>query len=104
MNAIEAVNHYAQNGECVDSVLQHIVTSEVKQLHDMLKGNDGMSVMEIRAQFAHENRMRIAAHQENEKLREALTRILDLNYFNLARFEAEVIEIAAQALAGESNE
>ncbi|KOY81549.1 hypothetical protein I6G82_08515 [Lysinibacillus macroides] len=37
MNAIEAVNHYAQRGERVDGVLQHIVTSEVVRLHKALE-------------------------------------------------------------------
>lgn len=41
---------------------------------------------------------------EVERLRQALTEILDFNTFDLAKFETEVIEIARQALAGESNE
>lgn len=75
MNAIEAVNHYAQRSERVDGVLQHLVISDVERLQ-----------------------------KENEKLREALTKILDLNYFDLAKFETEVIEIAVQALRGGSGE
>lgn len=36
MNAIEAVNHYAQRGERVDGVLQHIVISEIERLQKAL--------------------------------------------------------------------
>lgn len=39
---------------------------------------------------------------EVERLREALTKILDYNTFDLAKFETEVIEIARQALADET--
>lgn len=38
--------------------------------------------------------------EENKRLRQALTEILDFKTFDLAKFESQVIEIAVQALRG----
>ncbi|WP_107841685.1 hypothetical protein [Metasolibacillus meyeri] len=70
INALQAINHYLVQGERVDGVLHHIVTSEINRLQEMLEGNDGMSVREIRAQFVDLHRQLLAS--QNEKLRKAL--------------------------------
>lgn len=45
---------------------------EIDHLQEMLAGNNGMSVMDIRAQFAHENRMRIAAEYKSKRSQERI--------------------------------
>ncbi|WP_042472864.1 hypothetical protein [Bacillus ndiopicus] len=72
INALQAINHYLTHGERADGVLHHIVTSEINSLQEMLEGNDGMSVKEIRAQFVDLHRQLLASQQENEKLRKAM--------------------------------
>lgn len=104
MNAIEAVNHYAQRGDRVDELLQHVVVSEVERLQTLLEGNDGMSVREIKAQFMHLHRQKMAVKRENEKLREALEEISTLrNHVYPTEYVLRVESLARQALRGESD-
>lgn len=68
INALQAINHYLVKGDRVDGVLHHIVTSEINRLQEMLEGNDGMSVREIRAQFVDLHRQLLAAQRKIESL------------------------------------
>lgn len=68
INALQAINHYLVQGERVDGVLHHIVTSEINRLQEMLEGNDGMSVREIRAQFVDLHRQLLAAQRKIKSL------------------------------------
>ncbi|KYG89151.1 hypothetical protein A0U40_12470 [[Bacillus] sp. KCTC 13219] len=103
MNAIEAVNHYAQRGDRVDGLLQHIVVSEVERLQALLEGNDGMSVREIKAQFVDLHRQLQAAKRRNVRFGRAMCDILDIEASDLSKYEREVITIADRALRGESD-
>ena len=68
------------------------LVAEVERLREVLKG---AAVVSNQAK---------GLVEENKRLRQALTEILDYNTFDLAKFETEVIEIARLALAGELNE
>ncbi|KYG88827.1 hypothetical protein A0U40_14080 [[Bacillus] sp. KCTC 13219] len=102
INALQAINHYLQQGERVDGVLHHIVTSEINRLQEMLEGNDGMSVKEIRAQFVDLHRQLQAAKRKNVRLGRAMSDILDIEATDLSSYERKVITIADQALRGEA--
>lgn len=93
MNAIDALKKYKAKGERVDEVLFQIVTSEIELLLKRLARSE-IYLMKLV----------VDKDKENKQLREALTKILDYNTFDLAKFETEVIAIARQALAGESDE
>lgn len=67
------------------------LVAEVERLREVLKG---AAVVSNQAK---------GLVEENKRLRKALTEILDFKTFDLAKFETEVIEIARQALAGESD-
>lgn len=60
------ITHYKNNGERVDEVLFQEVMKAVEQL----KGNDGMSVADIRAQFIDLHKELLNARSEIKQLRE----------------------------------
>lgn len=68
------------------------LVAEVERLREVLKG---AAVVSNQAK---------GLVEENKRLRQALTEILDFKTFDLAKFESQEIEIARQDLAGGSNE
>ncbi|MEA0555603.1 hypothetical protein U1P98_12835 [Lysinibacillus irui] len=64
------------------------LVAEVERLREVLKG---AAVVSNQAK---------GLVEENKRLRQALTEILDFKTFDLAKFESQVIEIAVQALRG----
>jgi len=101
MNAIEAVNHYAQRGDRVDWVLQQIVTSEIDLLLKQLARSE-VKLMKLV----------VDKDEENKQLRKALSYYADEKHYEPycigEPIPCDVTEdggyIARQALAGESDE
>ncbi|WP_431030098.1 hypothetical protein [Lysinibacillus sp. LZ02] len=85
--------------------------TEVERLQELLKGNDGMSVLEIREQFVHLHRQLLEEQGKSNEYREALEFYADEKNHTEPRGNrifGDVFyvkgKIARKALAGEPNE
>lgn len=81
-------NRPQENMEFIANAREDVpaLVAEVERLREVIKG---ATVVSNQAK---------GLVEENKRLRQALTQILDYNTFDLAKFETEVIEIARKAL------
>ncbi|MBE1554782.1 hypothetical protein [Sporosarcina limicola] len=69
----------------------------VIELEELLQGNDGMSVKEIRIQFIDLHRHSLSIEKENKQLREAITHSLEKHKWNneeSARILEKALEVS----------
>lgn len=89
-------------GECYGIVEKYgtydALLKENARLQELLEGNDGMSVKDIRNQFVNLHRDFLIVQTENKRLHEALEKVMEAEAPNMEGWETELHKIAREAL------